>query len=451
MGSIRRPSGITYLAIAALLFLAVPGLAQSGRETPAMATPRGWTGSAGVGVEVRDRDGHPLDGAQVQLVFSERGEGGEAVQGPAVVRTDASGRASIRGLAPGEWVLTVRHPKTMAYVAMLQVREGRRPREINASQVKVGESLVSLRVKYFEASGPAEHPVPAMPRPEAAPAPKTAPAPRPEPTPQGEAAPPSRPTQPSQPMAPGSSEMESPAAKEPPAAAAAPSAPTPEAAPAPSAPASQPAPEEAPPEEMPAPTQPSPAPATPSAAEAPAPRRTTLRSAGTGSCPECRPGEWSVTGEGTAAGGEGICPEDLEARIKRAAALLGSSRALGPWAGSIELAGGAVSVLGNQAYGELTTLLRSVLADDAACRALAVLLPAGAAFSGFEMAAADGAEWTQCLPGEDCLGGGWVGDPLLVRTPAGLVVAGAYRNAGTAPRRVRLTVYFTAPEGWAPR
>ena len=38
--------------------------------------------------------------------------------------TDASGRAAVRGLAEGEWVLTVRHPQTMAYVATLRVSEG---------------------------------------------------------------------------------------------------------------------------------------------------------------------------------------------------------------------------------------------------------------------------------------------------------------------------------------
>lgn len=527
MGSIRRLSGVTVLTIAALLVLAAPGASQKRRTPPPMEVGRAaqdWSGTSGVGVEVRDRDGHPIEGAEVRLAFADGGSGAgpEAAnesEGPAPVATDASGRAAIRGLAEGEWVLTVRHPETMAYVATLQVRHGKRPREVNASQVKVSDSLRSLRLKYFEESGPAERvaagapaarrvaPTP-RPTPERMPA-KTAPPmapptppqatppepqppamPEPEPTvapAEGMKAEPSAGPAAEQVPAPAAQPAEPMAAEEPAAMAPAPTEapsgseakseavesvtpaeemaappttaePEPMAEPAPMpepAPMAEPA---ATPDEMtapppaPAPAVEPPAPMPEAAAPATAPRRATLRSYEAGTCPECRPGEWSVTAEGSAAAGTGACPEDLQARLDRAAALLGSSRALAPWTGPIELAGGASSVLGNEAYREFTEAVRDVLADDASCRVLAVILPSGARFVGLEMGVADGGSWRQCLPGKECLaGGGWTGDPRVVRTPAGPVLAAAYGNAGSAAQRVRLTVYFKAPEGWAPR
>jgi len=451
MGSIRRLSGVTVLTIAVLLVFVAPGASQRQRSAPPMEVERaaqGWSGAAGVGVEVRDRDGDPIEGAQVQLAFAESMDGDG---GPAAVMTDASGRAAVRGLAEGEWVLTVRHPQTMAYVATLEVRKGKRPHETTASQVKVGDSLRPLRLKYFEASGPAERPM--HTEPEGAPA---------------QAAPPIEPAAPPRAHAPAAE----PPAEQPEAAptwdSGAMSEPETAAAPEPEEPRveteqppmAEPAPAGEP---MPAP-QPEPPPvsrpaAKPSVASQPAaessaaaPRRSTLRSYEAGTCPECRPREWSVTAEGSAAPGSGTCPDDLEARIDRAAALLGSARALGPWTGPIELAGGASSVLGSEAYGQFTQAIRDVLADDATCRVLAVMLPAGATFVGLEIAADDDGAWQLCLPGRECVAGsGWIGDPWVVRTPAGPMVAGAYGNGGTQPRRVRLTVYFTAPEGWAPR
>ncbi len=550
MGSIRRLSGVTTLTIAAMLVLAASGAAERQRTAPPMAVDRaaqGWWGSAGVGVEVRDRDGHPVAGAEVQLAFSEAGSGSE---GPAAVRTDASGRAAVRGLAEGEWVLTIRHPETMAYVATLQVREGKRAREKNASQVKVNDSLQPLRLKYFEESGPAEHPMqPAAPAPpqrarDRVPA-RTPPVEQAVPAPERPAAPREEAQPPAEPMKePATAEAMAPKA-EPVDAAAAPEAPSAEPmaaeepmtepekpakaakaaeepmtepatepmagseapaaeAEAPAAEETEPAAEEAEPAagemepaaegmapaseteepaagaepamggsepmpavepprsepEQPAPTPPpqpmtkpsSAAPAPAAASATAAPRRSTLRSNEAGTCPECRPGEWSVTTEGIAAPGTGACPDDLKARVNRAAALLGSSRALGPWTGPIEIAGGAASVLGNEAYGQFTGAVREVLADDATCRVLAVMLPAGGTFVGLEMAADDGGTWRLCLPGKECVAGsGWTGDPWVVRTPAGPLVVGAYGNGGSEPRRARLTVYFTAPEGWAPR
>jgi hypothetical protein len=433
-----------------------------------------------VGVRVEDEDGRAVDGAEVRLTFAEE-EGG-----PGPVVTSADGRAAVRGLAPGEWVLTVRHPDTMAFVATLMVRENRKPKEIAASLVKVGESLRALRIDYFEVSGPADRPPPA-PMPERQPEPPVEPEPEPRPQPPAESEPavPSEPAAEAAPEPEGASEdapagmpeerpaptaepkpeelmpepvpepMPEPAA-EPPAEQAPEERPEASAPPAAEEPAPVPSPEPVPAPAPPAEREPEPAPrAEPATSERPAapPRQVTLRSEEGGTCPECQPGEWAVSTQGMAAPEGTICPGDLEDRIRRAAGLLGASRALGPWAGPIDLAGGASSVLGNEAYREFTSVLRSVLADDASCRALAVMLPSGARFVGFQYETADGDTWIRCLPGQDCPGPGehWAANPFLVRTPAGMVVAGAFENAGAEPRPVRLTVFFSPPEGWKPR
>ncbi|MGD2114412.1 MAG: carboxypeptidase-like regulatory domain-containing protein [Acidobacteriota bacterium] len=427
-----------------------------------VAQAPGWSGTSGVGVKVEDGDGRAVAGAEVRLTFS--GEGG-----PRPVFTDADGRAEVRGLAPGEWVLTVRHPETMAFVATLTVRENRKPKEIAASLVKVGKSLESLRIDYFEASGPALRPPPppmqeeqpprrAEPRPEPEPEPRAEQEPAPEPD-EPAAAPPEEAPEEAPAVAPEERPVAPPEQEPEPRAE---QGPAPE--PTPEAPA-EPAMERPETEQEPAPPpQPEPIPEPPTAERAPEPmpeparpaappRQVTLRSEEAGTCPECQPGEWALSTQGVAAPEGTICPGDLEDRIRRAAGLLGASRALGPWAGPIDLAGGASSVLGGQAYREFTAALRPVLADDASCRALAVMLPSGARFEGFQYETADGDTWIRCLPGQECPGAGqrWAANPLLIRTPAGMVIAGAFENAGPEPLPVRLTVFFSPPEGWKPR
>ncbi|HLE85947.1 MAG TPA: carboxypeptidase-like regulatory domain-containing protein, partial [Thermoanaerobaculia bacterium] len=151
-----------------------------------------WVGPAAVGLEVADRGGQPVAGAEVELLFGGTEEGG----GPGMVLTDAEGRAALRGLAEGRWTLQVRHPSFMAFVADLELRSGRRPRERSSALVKTGDSLESVRVRYFEVESggrrpapvPAPRPVPPpeprRPEPVPAPAPPPQPVPAPAPPPQ---------------------------------------------------------------------------------------------------------------------------------------------------------------------------------------------------------------------------------------------------------------------------
>lgn len=381
---------------------------------PLAAQP--WVGTAAVGVEVKDRQGRAVPDAEVELVYVETDEGG----GPGAVRTDAQGRAAVRGLAEGLWRLQVSHPDYMAYLANVQVRPDRRAREESASLVKVGESLEPLRVRYFEAEG-----LPRRPPPEPAPAPAPAPEPRPVPVPP----PPPPPPRPAPVPAPEPVPVPAPPAPAPP-----PEPPTPTPTPAP-APAPAPVVPPPAPEPVPAPAPP-PAPEPEPSLLAPPPPGS-LRSFRDGTCPECRPGEWVASVEATV-GNEGAgCPDDLAARAGEAASLLAAS---GPAAATHA---GPVAPFGP---------LAPFQAEDARCRVMAVHLPEGARFVAF-LYEAGGGTWTPCQIGDACpVGGGrWVANPILETDAAGTLVVGAYENReGVMPRPVRLTVFFVPPSRWTP-
>lgn len=383
-----------------------------------------WIGRAGVGIQVSDRSGHPVEGAEVTLSYRETEEGG----GPGAVRTGADGRAEVRGLAQGRWLLQVSDPDYLSYVASLQVREGRRPRELSATQVKTGDSLESLRVRYFEVHGgppptrPAERPAPA-PQPPPEPRPKPAPAPAPEPAPAPSAAP------------------------EPVPAPSA--APEPQPTPAP-APVAAPAEPSAPPPPVPAPRV---APAPPPPTPAPAPEAWSaaayVRSFKAGDCPECQPGEWAVSAPGVAGTAGEACPGDLGDRVKAAASALEAAGVpdLASYAGPFAEvdARSAVAPLG-AAGADVTRTLAPYLVGDSACRLVAVHLPAGARFIGYQYEATGGEGWVPCLPDQECpggRGGRWLGNPFVERGTAGTVVAGVYQNkAGEEARRVKMTVFY---------
>lgn len=417
---------------------AIAALALIFSGAPLGAQP--WVGTAGVGVEVEDRQGRPVSGADVRLVHGT----GEEAGGPEAVRTDERGRAAVRGLVEGRWVLQVRHPEHMAYVADLRVREGRRPRERSATQIKVGESLEGLRVRYFGVEG-----LPEPPRPSPPPPPPARPAPEPTPPPPEPAPPPPEPA-PRPTPEPAPRRLPEPE-EVPPAPAPVPEPeeearpPVPEPAPPP-APVPEPEEEVEPPVPEPAPA-PTPVPA-PEALPAPAPEPPAagpaLRSFRDGTCPECRPGEWVVTAEAVA-GGEGeTCPERLAARAAGLAVSLRASedRRVPAYAGPVTATG---------TLGPARGAARR-------CPLLAVHLPQGAQFVAFQLeaAGADGS-WQPCLPGEPCPegpegpdgAGGFTGNPHIEQDAAGTLVVAAYESPeGGEPRPVRLSVFFVPPSGW---
>jgi hypothetical protein len=170
----------------------------------------------------------------------------------------------------------------------------------------------------------------------------------------------------------------------------------------------------------------------------PAPAAGSLRSFRDGTCPECQPGEWVATAEATAGGQGAPCPGDLPDRASlvasemvargdeaaRHAGDLGAARALAP-------------------FGR----------DGSRCRALAVHLPEGAQFVGFQYEAEFGGRWAPCLAGEACPEGGgrWVANPELETEASGTLLVGAYENReGAREQTVRFSVFFIPPSGWNP-
>ncbi|HUP42958.1 MAG TPA: carboxypeptidase-like regulatory domain-containing protein [Thermoanaerobaculia bacterium] len=392
-----------------------------------------WVGPAAVGLEVADRGGKPVAGAEVELLFGGTEEGG----GPGMVLTDAEGRAALRGLAEGRWTLQVRHPSFMAFVADLEVRPGRRPRERSSALVKTGDSLESVRVRYFVVEGggrrpapvPAPRPVPPPEprRPEPVPAP-VAPAPVPEPQP-----PAPIPVPEPEPQIPPPAPAPVPVPE--PEPQLQPPVPAPDPEPVPQPPSPPPTPE---PEPVPVPELPAPEPA-PEPIPDPQPSRF-LRSFRDGTCPECQPGEWVVTLEAAAgAAGEG-CSERLEARISGLALTLRADAGglIPGYAGPLSAATGAPGL--DRAEGDR-------------CRVLPVHLPEGSRFVAFQFEAAAGGQWQRCLPAAPCPAGAgrWLANPWIEPEAAGILVAAAYENpSGGGEQPVRFTVFFVPPSRWNP-
>ena len=137
---------------------------------PIAAQP--WAGGGGVGIQVNDRGGRPVEGAEVVLEFLQI----EPPEGPAVIRTSSAGKVDLFGLADGPWRLNVHHPDFMSFVAIVTVRSGKKPTLGSSALEKTGSSLDPLRVKLYKVSGgPRAQAAPTPSRPVAPPQPVTTP------------------------------------------------------------------------------------------------------------------------------------------------------------------------------------------------------------------------------------------------------------------------------------
>ena len=120
-------------SVFSLLALAItsPVLAQS------------WYGSETIEIQANDSKGNPIAGARVLLSF----QGGESQGSPPDVATNQKGRAVVTDLAPGSWQLEVKHPDYLSYVAVFDLRRGKKP-AVTASFLEAGGgSLTPMRVK----------------------------------------------------------------------------------------------------------------------------------------------------------------------------------------------------------------------------------------------------------------------------------------------------------------
>lgn len=119
----------------------VAGLLALATILPARA--QSWRGSEALGIQANDLKGKPIAGARVVVSFQGRGSEGN----PPEVATDQKGRAVVAGLATGPWQVEVQHPEFLTYVAVFDLKQGKKP-SINASFLEAGgRSLTPMKVK----------------------------------------------------------------------------------------------------------------------------------------------------------------------------------------------------------------------------------------------------------------------------------------------------------------
>lgn len=317
-----------------------------------------WTGTAVVGVRVEAEKGLPVEGARVELRLADV----DPPDGPPPVLTDARGRADVAGLAPGNWVLEVSREGFMTYRLQLTVDDRGRPREGTATQVNVPGAQRLLDVQVHR--GRPVKAAPAAPRAQAPREPasrETAPEPAPEPRPE----------------------------------------------PAPEVPREE-TPREERPTPLPRPAEPAPAPAEPEPASAGSePDAVRTRSFRDRTCPECPPGESSLSLERVVpAGGGAGCGPGIAERLR-----------------------------GGEVPADLPP----------GCHVLKLAVPAGQRYTGYRFEVQDGNQSLDCLAGRDCprSTGRWPMDPVLLRGAEGTLVLAPF-EAGPAgrERRAVFTIYL---------
>lgn len=421
-------------------------------------TAQSWRGSTALEIEIGERGKKTVLGAEVSALYVEI----EPKSGPPAVVADASGRVRLSGLAEGRWLIEVRVGGAKAYSAVVRLVAGKKT-EIVAGPVRdAAAPMLNVKLGKAEAGAiaapepqpaqrpkPIPAPSPAAPRPvpEQPPAPKpetrpVAPAPKaPAPQPSQPAAP-SRPTQPSLPTQPSPSTQPAPAPSVQP-----PVLPAPKPEPKPAPPATTP--------ETPAPAPPSP-PADAQPPSAPAPVR--LRSASDGSCPECKPGEWALTVQLSAAtpsAGGPACAAATDmpkivAKISETA-----EPAFGSYAGPLidPTSGELVIAAGERARAATRAMFAPYLRPDGPCQVLAATLPLGTRYRGYAYEVADGARSGACVGAEECEIGSarWLDHPTVLRTDFGTVIFAIFSNQAPRERRARLVIYLAGVEPtWKP-
>ena len=129
-----------------------------------------WTGDEAVSLQVNDSKGRPVSGSRV--IFTFQGVTGEL--GPDIVGTDTRGRAVIANIAPGPWQVEVINPDYLSYIAMVDVRRGKKPL-VSASFLEAGgRSLAPVKVKFSKGDALKASPSLEARMPAAAPAPEPA-------------------------------------------------------------------------------------------------------------------------------------------------------------------------------------------------------------------------------------------------------------------------------------
>lgn len=449
-----------------------------------------WSGANGFRILVTDDAGQPVSEVTVVVRLAEADRSG----GPPPMLTDAAGALEVRNLAAGEWEIRLRRQGFMIVNSYLRLADGKRPQVGFTSRQRTGPFWAPMNVGY-SSLGAAPAPGSAgsaratsraqrlaerraeqrerrlrrgnvariVELPKAERSPETS-AETPTSTSASEA------QMPAEPVVTASQSGEDPplsTARPLPEPALAPvevvERPAPAAVPA--NPAEQPEPEPVELVERPAP-DPVPVGSADQPVSAPDAEpvlvrllaNPTLRRAG--ACPECAPGEWSVsshwpaeprTAETTA------CAPDLAGRMERVAGLTFASlpKDFRAYAGALASPEGndVLRLLPEAPRAEVRELLAPVLGPERSCQVVAVLLPKDARFVGFQYEAADLGARSGCFPDQPCGIGEarWQGNPVVHRHDHGTFVYGVFENLSSEDRReANLKVYFRPPRGWLP-
>ena len=474
----KRTSGTTpwsrVLVVAGVLLL-TSGLEAQVTEgedaSQQRAVPAAWTGDSGVVIAVTDDAGSPVPGVTVELRLEEQ-SGGFAVQ------TDAEGRITVEGLAAGEWQIDLRREGFMLVTAYLRLDPGKDPELGFSSRQRTGTFWAPLNAVFL----PTDLPLTSA----ASTGRRSAKATRKEADRvrkqarrdeeraerrqrRGQLARVVEPAEPPRARPVGSEDdSETPTAVQtrrdeaPPPRASPQPRPDVESEPAagvettPTVAQAQP---EAGPEAGETAEPPPPEPAA-AVAEAPAgprllPNPDLLPA---GPCPECRPGEWSVSVQLTASARAGELPCDTSAAteisslIPEVAAALDERTAQFAGALAARDENDLVRLFAVDASSDLGSRLRSTVSE-ASCLPIAVVIPKGSKYIGFRYQAGERRFMGECPPDQDCQvsQARWRGPPKIVETDSVTVVHGTFENLH--PRRereARLTVYFVPPRGWLP-
>ena len=450
----------------------LPMLAVALAATPqAGARQDDWSGANGFRVLVTDDAGRPVPEVTVVVRLAEADRSG----GPPPMLTDGAGALEIRDLAAGEWEIQLRRQGFMIVNSYLRLEDGKRPQVGFTSRQRTGPFWAPMNVGYSSLdaapapgnAGSARTTSRAQRRAErraeqrerrlrrenvarvvAAPEAET----RTETLTETSAEASTSTVEAAAPAEPVVAVAES--GEEPPPVAER-SSPEPadvvepESAPAPLSPLEQPAPEPG--------LEPIPAPDRRPLAVRLLPNPALLRA---GACPECAPGEWSVssrwpaeprTAETTA------CASDLAGRMERIAAITEESlpEDFRAYTGALASPEGndLLRLLPEAARDETRELLAAVLGPERSCQVVGILLPKDAKFVGFQYEAADLGARRGCFPDQPCEIGEarWQGNPVIHRHDHGTLVYGVFENLSSEARReANLKVYFRPPRGWLP-
>ena len=451
----------------------LPTLAVALAALPSVAAAQDWSGANGFRILVTDDAGQPVPEVTVIARLAEADRSG----GPPPMLTDEAGTLDVSDLAAGEWEIQLRRQGFMIVNSYLRLEDGKRPQVGFTSRQRTGPFWAPLNVGYSSlgvataaaSAGSARATTRAQRRAERraeqrerrlrqenvarvveapkaeTPAPETPASPVEEPAavetvvvaarPDEEHPPPSElpspePSSPEPPLSEPAVVAEQPVPDPLPAARVEPPVPEPEAEPEPEA--------------------------------APVVVRlllnpTLLRA---GACPECAPGEWSVSSNWPAeprTAGTTACAADLAGRLERAAGMIEGSlpEEFRVYIGALASPEGndVLRLLPEATRTEVRALLVPVLDPERSCQVIGVLLPKDVRFVGFQYEAADLSARGGCFPDQPCEIGEaqWRGNPVIHRHDHGTLVYGVFENLSPDDRReANLKVYFRPPRGWLP-